>query len=460
MSKKPKDVSNQETVLRKQLQDDPEASKGTVILSSRKSAKTTEPGAKTGNQSTIATFAETYQTPVSSSGKTLASPLSERLSVSRFLSEIPEIGPNLRIISTDEEFSPRDETIRYEVVEVLAQGGMGSVAIANDNDLKRRVAMKTILPEHNTSSEAIARFVAEAQATGQLEHPNIVPIHDLGMTSDGELYFTMKYVKGETLEEIIERLKAGDEDAHRKYSFTRRMLIVQQICDALGFAHSRGIIHRDLKPANIMIGPFGEVMVMDWGLAKVFTKDADPSDSVDLDAIDDEELTNATIDGAIVGTPVYMPPEQALGKVSQLDARSDIYSIGALIYEFVSLRSPFSGKTVVDVLRKVIKEDPTLVDHHKNKYQGAVPVEISYIVDTAMQKDPEQRYQSVEELKEEIEKYLEGRFDVRCPHTALKRFSFGLGRFIDNHVRLVMVVLLSLMIVPIVAGVVYAMGLY
>ena len=177
------------------------------------------------------------------------------------------------IFSDDEEKQKKrpDELLRkerYSIEQEIAKGGMGQVELVKDNDLKRTVALKSMLPAQASRQNALERFVEEAQMTGQLEHPNIVPIYDIGIDSKNRVYFTMKFIEGWTLEKVIQKLKFSDREAQEKYSQTYLLQLFIQICNAIAFAHSRNVIHRDLKPANIMLGPFGEMIVMDWGLAK------------------------------------------------------------------------------------------------------------------------------------------------------------------------------------------------
>ena len=243
---------------------------------------------------------------------------------------------------------------KYSYVRDLAAGGMGKVDLIKDNDLNRNVARKSMLGDLVEDPKFLERFIEEAQATGQLEHPNIVPIHDMGLDQEGQLYFTMKFIKGKTLEEILKELKVQDPITTKKYSITYLLQLFIQICNAIGFAHSKGVIHRDLKPANIMLGGFGEVVVMDWGLAKIMD-----SEVADFNRNSVETLRgtsgNKTLSGSIIGTPAYMPPEQARGEIEKLDQTSDIYSLGAILYEILSLRPPFYGRDIAEILTAVIQ---------------------------------------------------------------------------------------------------------
>ncbi len=201
----------------------------------------------------------------------------------------------------------------------IARGGMGSVLEAQDRKLERTVAVKVMLSEMTTDAVQRQRFVNEALVLGRLEHPNIVPVHDLGLDPQGQLYYTMKLVKGHTLQGILNDLRHEVPGAAKQYPLAHLLTIFRKVCDAMAFAHSRGIIHRDLKPENIMVGEFGEVLVMDWGLAKLLdTETRRPGDgekqlsaSLSLPT----SVSSQTLDGSIMGTPQYMSPEQAEGRI-------------------------------------------------------------------------------------------------------------------------------------------------
>ena len=325
---------------------------------------------------------------------------------------------------------------RYQPVKLLGRGGAGEVNLVQDQDIIRPIAMKRILPGHD-SPEMLYRFAREVRTVGQLEHPNIIPIHDVGRDESGDLYFTMKYVDGETLEAIIKKLQAGDAAYHERFSFEARTEIFLGILNALSFAHAKGILHRDIKPANIMVGPYGEVVVMDWGIAKPLSKDALPDISSSADVAPDPSSGDGlfmTHQGALVGTPAYMSPEQARGKNRELDVRSDIYSVCVLFYELLTLRHYLHDKkNVRTMLIGVLNEEPALAYSVSSPYQSAVPAELSHFVRKGIEKDPSKRYQSVQEMITRLQNNREGELEIQCSSTFVKRASYGLIHLVDRH---------------------------
>ncbi|MFH0946595.1 MAG: bifunctional serine/threonine-protein kinase/formylglycine-generating enzyme family protein [Planctomycetota bacterium] len=313
---------------------------------------------------------------------------------------------------------------RYVMKGEIGQGGMGSVFKVWDGDLCRNLAMKVILGK-STGAEAagsppvdrktLERFLAEAQITAQLDHPGIVPVHELGLDDNGCVYFAMRLVQGQDLRVVFRKVVTGEDG----WNETRVLGVLLRVCEAMAYAHSKQVVHRDLKPENIMVGRFGQTYVMDWGLARVMGQE----DSRDLriqqklaysrkqgDATGrDGDDSLVTMDGEIVGTPSYMSPEQALGKLDELGPRSDIYSLGCMLYHLLSGRIPYESTgehlTPHAMLRRLSRGPPVPL------YAAAeqVPVELAAICDKAMAYEIEDRYASMEELGSDLRAYLEGR---------------------------------------------------
>jgi serine/threonine protein kinase len=314
---------------------------------------------------------------------------------------------------------------RYEVIRPIAQGGMGAVMAALQPSIRREVAMKTVLSGMDSASRM--RFIEEAQITGQLEHPNIVPIHELGVDGDGQLFYTMKLVKGITLHEAIESLRGGKPGAAGQYPLPVLLTIFQKVCDAVAFAHSHHVIHRDLKPANIMLGEFGEVLVMDWGLAKVInlagsTPTGLATGAKAVAATGKHAVTSArseqpdtfsTMDGHIMGTPQFMSPEQVRGETSSLDERSDVFALGAILYQMLTLHPPFTGADVQEVIDRVAQgrfTNPAALDAVNLPHMpgGRVPDSLKAVVKKALAPSRALRYTRVLALQEDLAAYQGG----------------------------------------------------
>src|SRR5712691_11557862 len=275
----------------------------------------------------------------------------------------------------------------YRLLDRVARGGMGVVYTAEDDRLQRRVALK-VLDLPGAAGDLANRLIREARVLARLEHPGIVPVHDVGTLADGRVFYTMKFVEGHRLDKHIESVASTPD----------RLRMFLRICDAVAFAHARGVLHRDLKPANIMVGPFGEVLVMDWGLAKILRGLNKAHEEHDAEATilsskplppagaDSTEATAVTGHGTILGTPGYMSPEQARGDIAQLDQRSDIFSLGALLCFLAATPAPQQGA------RSAWKKDKSL----------------DAICAKATANNPDDRYSSVSELSSDVSRYLDG----------------------------------------------------
>ena len=258
----------------------------------------------------------------------------------------------------DTAFAVGPSADRYRLGDELARGGMGVVYRATDTAFDREVAIKVLTP--GLAGTAARRFVEEACITGRLQHPSVPPVHDLGTLPDGRAFLAMKLIRGKTLADHMKAVRtAADVTAVCGYpadEFDRLVRVFEQICLAVAFAHSRGVIHRDLKPANVMVGAFGEVQVMDWGLAKLLGGRRDVSPPVDDSAPADGE----TEYGQVMGTLAYMPPEQARGEIDRVDERADVFALGAILCHLLTGRPPYTGRTTDEVWRQAREADQAM----------------------------------------------------------------------------------------------------
>ena len=307
---------------------------------------------------------------------------------------------------------------RYQDFGRLGQGGMGDVRQVKDLSLNRTIAMKIMHENLVKSHSNRSRFVKEAQVIAQLQHPNITPVYEMGILGDRRLYFTMKEVKGFTLAAAIRQVHQATSNNQWKTSPSgwnlRRLIVVfVQVCETIGFAHSKGVIHRDLKPANVMLGLYGEVLVVDWGISKVCKSSGDTNSRVVTErSVNQDENT---LHGQIIGTPAYMSPEQALGNVDAQSNLVDIYSLGIILFQVLTGNPPYVGLSPEDVLEQVRHSDsPSL----RNKLiDGKIyfsdsgpplPVELVTICEQAVQREPVDRFQNVEQMIVELRKWLDG----------------------------------------------------
>ena len=329
---------------------------------------------------------------------------------------------------------------RFEELGVLGVGGMGEVVLAKDHDIGRTVALKRM--KAGTDVGKVLRFVDEVRAVGSLEHPNIVPVHDVGIDAGGRFFFVMKRLEGQTLESVINRLRDGDVAMRETYSFTKRAQIFLGILSAVVYAHQQGFVHRDLKPANIMLGPCGEVTVMDWGLAKrIRGPAARPGPTGE--AAQPEEVSGArrpallsTQLGSLMGTPLYMSPEQARGEHDRVDERSDIYSLTVLFHEFCYLRHYLTGRSTLAEVLEGVKTVPMVVGTSTPSHADWVPAELQWFLSRGLQKKPEDRFQSVAQMSESLERLLDGRFEMKCGRTMIKRMLLSMAVGLDRRPRL------------------------
>jgi serine/threonine protein kinase len=325
-------------------------------------------------------------------------------------------GSMLRAVMPHRRFSDH-----YHLQKILGEGGMGRIYSARDMAIGRNVAIK-FLRRELVAGISLRYFLKEAQITGQLAHPNIVPVYEIGSTDDGDYFYAMKEVQGENLGTILDRLAEGHAETLATYNLQVLIGILLKTCDAVAYAHNKGVVHLDLKPENIMVGAFGEVLVMDWGLARLrrLGPRVDPAKMVHLD--DEAHVDASHEDGKVLGTPAFMAPEQASGNASVVGTRSDIYSLGGILYNILVLRPPASGRTTTAVIRKKFTEgvrDPLVYNRQANS-EGADHIHLNHLPDAqvpeslaavalkALAESPDARYQKVNELQRDLIAYLAG----------------------------------------------------
>jgi serine/threonine protein kinase len=329
---------------------------------------------------------------------------------------------------------------RFDRVRTLGEGAMGQVELARDNDIRRTVAVKR-MHQDGASAAALLRFADEVRVVGQLEHPSIVPIYDVGRDDDGQVYLVMKHLQGETMESVIERLRAGDAEYVRRFSLEHRVHLFLGVLDAMRYAHARGILHRDLKPANIMIGPYGEITVMDWGIAKPIRQGPaaeKPAEALGRTLLEShDQRLQETQFGSLAGTPLYMSPEQAAGRNDELDERSDVFALAVVLYEWLLLEHPLVGPTTVtEVLAAIISQDYKASSLLERARHAGVPMEYIHVVIAALARDRTRRTRSVSEMEEGLKRILGGHIQVRCHVTFAKSAASRFSHWIDHHTQL------------------------
>ncbi|MEP2308054.1 serine/threonine-protein kinase, partial [Rhodopirellula bahusiensis] len=316
-----------------------------------------------------------------------------------------------------EEYAAVSESARFQILSRHDEGGLGEVLVAHDRQLDREVAIKQIRPQWNGHEEANARFLREAEITGRLEHPGIVPVYAMGTWKDGRPFYAMRFIEGQTLRQVIREYRDSlkDETKHAnssndgEQSRSLRTILNRfvDVCNTIEYAHSRRIIHRDIKPANIMVGPYGETLVVDWGLAKQLDDGSEIAVAGNFDAKPDasskgENDSSHTRAGGTVGTPQYMSPEQANGDVSLVGCQTDVYLLGATLYQILTGSPPHQDDSVSQILQRVRQEEVT----PPRRRDASVSEPLQAICLKAMAKKPADRYPSVAALAADVERWL------------------------------------------------------
>jgi serine/threonine-protein kinase len=291
---------------------------------------------------------------------------------------------------------------RYRVLRPHAQGGLGTVFVALDQELHREVALKQILDHLADDERSRARFLREAEVTGGLEHPGIVPVYGLGTYAGGRPYYAMRLIRGESLKEAIEHFHADVDPRRRSLELRKLLRRFLDVCNTIEYAHSRGVLHRDLKPANVIVGKHGETLVVDWGLAKLLgrTEPNAPGDERPL-MTSPSSASAETLPGSVLGTPGYMSPEQAAGDLDRFDARSDVYGLGATLYCLLTRKPSFEGDDAAEILRAVRHGEflpPRILDPKVDPALEAICLR-------AMALRPQDRYDTARALADDLERW-------------------------------------------------------
>jgi len=317
---------------------------------------------------------------------------------------------------------------RLEVRDEIGRGGHGTVIRARDGRLGRTVALKALRAEARDRQDVVARFLLEAQLAGQLTHPNIVPVYELGALPGIGLFYAMKEVRGRSLHQVLAALRQGDAGEEERFGLIRLVRILRRVCDAVAYAHAQGVIHRDIKPHNVMVGPFGEVLLADWGSAKIVGgSDDEDSGTLDEEILEDTTSSFSTRVGKIKGTPAYMAPEQARADVDAIGPLTDVYALGAMLYEVLCLRPPFSGDAIGIVLEEVKNEVPLPPSSHAP--DRWIPPELEELAIRALSKEPATRPASARTFAADLDEFLDGTRRRRDAQSALRDAETALERY-------------------------------
>ena len=298
---------------------------------------------------------------------------------------------------------------RYILREQVAEGGMGIIFRVEDQDLERSTAIKLMYPNDTKPREHVTQFIQEARITSQLQHPNIIPVYDVGVLPGKDIdlpFYTMKLIDGQSLNDVLDKIKEGHQESIRDFPLPRLLEIFRKICDAVAFAHSRNIIHRDIKPDNIMVGEYGEVLLLDWGLARYCEQEHVGGPSYKNTHDHDAPKPTTATDGRVKGSPSYLSPEQAFGASSEINKQTDIFLLGATLFHILTLAPPYQGEDYRECIRKAMKGD--FPHPHQTSYGKNAPNTIIEIMYKAMEIKKEFRYQTIQELIDSLDNYILG----------------------------------------------------
>ncbi|WP_182867198.1 protein kinase domain-containing protein [Rhodopirellula sp. JC639] len=300
-----------------------------------------------------------------------------------------------------------DDTDRFRIMSAYRQGGLGEVLLAHDRQLDRDVAVKRIKPRWAESDEAQQRFIQEAKVTGRLEHPGIVPVYAMGTLPDGQPYYAMRFIEGDTMKDTIERyhrpLNHSDSDDVKRMQLRDLLSRFVDVCNTIQYAHSRRVLHRDIKPSNIMVGPYGETLVVDWGLAKLLDEPVEESMTADLAReLAKGDGSTPTRVGGTVGTPQYMSPEQARGKLESIGTRTDVYLLGATLYQILTGRPPHHDDSITRLLKRIAAG--TLI--RPREIAPDIPPPLESICLKAMATEPSDRYADPVQIAEDVNRWM------------------------------------------------------
>lgn len=328
------------------------------------------------------------------------------------MSDVPQSPQGIILSGTDRDLPDQlpEGLAKYTNLADMTSGNSARLRSAWDTIMGRTIVIKTLLPSVALDRRQRRRFLREARVTAQLQHPNTVPVYEIGNDPDEGLYFTMKRISGENLLDVIKRLSQKDSETEAAFPMRRLLDIAINVAQALAYSHVRGVIHRDIKPENIWVGNFGEVIVLDWGVAKVWGypdeldgtggNEASQADAQKTNDPETDQLRTLTANGQRLGTPLYMSPEQVRGS-GFVDERTDVFSLGIVIYEMLTQKEPFRGRNVDETFEFILNWGPPTPS--RQALFRDIPEELDRIVMKTLEKDPANRYQSMLDLVEDLE---------------------------------------------------------